>query len=111
MLSSTNPEKLKPERERQDWGIVLIILLMGFLCVIVAAQWALRLSPTWTLNADMGSNLDLNSEFLTRKPVVFFEPVDPAILTQPGWMGGFLTPGVSYSTGTPLPPLTRTVST
>ena len=113
MLSSTNPEKLKPERERQDWGIVLIILLMGFLCVIVAAQWALRLSPTWTLNADMGSNLDLNSEFLTRKPVVFFEPVDPAILTQPAWVNGnvFLTPGVSYSTVTPLPPLTSTVST
>jgi len=108
MSSSTNLEKSKPERERQDWGIVLFILLMGFLCVIVAAQWALRFSPTWTLNADMGSNLDLNREFLTSKPVVFFEPVDPAILTQPSWMGGFLTPGASYSTGTPLPAAIRT---
>jgi uncharacterized repeat protein (TIGR01451 family) len=108
MSPSANPEKSKPERERQDWGIVLIILLIGFLCVIVSAQWALRFSPSWTLNADMGSNLDLNSEFLTSRPVVFFEPVDPAILTQPGWMAGFLTPGANIVTGTPLRAVTRT---
>jgi hypothetical protein len=76
------PKKSKPERERnerQDWAIVLAILLIGLCCVAGAGQYALRLAPNWMLDADMGSNLDLNSEFLTSKPVDFFEPLDPAI--------------------------------
>ncbi|RPI88874.1 MAG: hypothetical protein EHM40_21915 [Chloroflexi bacterium] len=107
----SNPENSKPERERQDWGIVLIILLFGFLCVIVSAQWALRFSPNWQMDADMGSNVDLNSEFLTSRPVGFIEPVDPAILTQPPWGKVFLTAGAKFVAPTPLPPSTATVPT
>jgi uncharacterized repeat protein (TIGR01451 family) len=56
----------------------------------------------------MGSNIDLNSEFLTSRPIAYFEPVDPAILTQPAWVNGnvFLTPGAGNSivkNSTPLP--------
>ena len=83
--------KSKPEnerRERKDWFIVLLILLLGFLCVIVAGQRALLASPSWTLKANMGSGIDPNSDFLT-KPIDFYEPVDPAILTQPAWVRVF----------------------
>jgi hypothetical protein len=98
------------EHERQDWIIVLIILMIGFLCVLVAGQLALRFSPRWTLNTDMDSHLDPNSAFLTRRPNGFIEPVDPSILTQPGWIDVFLTPGASFVTGTPFPVMTRTSS-
>ncbi len=105
-----SPAKSKPERERnerQDWAIVLVILLIGLCCVAGAGQYALRLAPNWQVDTDMESNLDLNSQILTGKPQEFFEPLDPAILTQPGWVNGnvFLTPGavVSFPVGTPLP--------
>jgi uncharacterized repeat protein (TIGR01451 family) len=101
----------KPERhERQDWAIVLILLLIGFLCVILAGQWALHLSPSWKLNTDMGSKLDPNSDFLTDKPVDFIVPLNPDILTKPAWDGLF-TPGVKFVTRTPLPPPPLSVST
>jgi hypothetical protein len=94
------------EHERRDWIIIPVILLLGFLCVILAGQWALRFSPSWKLNADMDSNLDPNRDFLTRRPGGFVEPVDPRILTQPAWINLFLTPDASFITGTPLPTAT-----
>src|SRR5512141_2094085 len=87
-----------PEQERRDWLIIPLILGIGFLCVIIAGQWALRFSPSWELNADMDSNLDPNSEFLTRRPGGFIEPVDPSILTEPVWINLFLTPGAQFPT-------------
>jgi uncharacterized repeat protein (TIGR01451 family) len=94
----------RERHERQDWGIVLLILLIGFLCVIVAGQRAMSFAPRWTLDANVESNIDLNSEFRTSQPVGYFEPLDPAILTQPGWAwaNAFLTPGASIPVGTPL---------
>src|SRR5512132_3077453 len=97
-----------PEQERRDWFIIPIILIIGFLCVIIAGQWALRFSPTWELNTNMDSNLDPNSDFLTRRPSGFIEPVEASILTQPAWLNLFLTPGASFATGTPFPTLTLT---
>ncbi|HMB25400.1 MAG TPA: hypothetical protein VKP08_21305, partial [Anaerolineales bacterium] len=94
--------KAKPEtekRERQDWLIVLLILLIGFMCVLGAGQRALFSAPNWTLNANMESGIDPNTDFRT-KPVGFFEPIDPAILTQPAWVRVFLTPGAKFVTGT-----------
>jgi len=100
---------MKPvERERQDWTvIVLLILVIGFLSVIVAGQRALQFPPGWALNASMDSHIDPNSAFLTSRPYGLIEPVDPSILTQPGWVD-FLTPGVSIVTGTPFPRVTST---
>jgi len=101
------------DRERSDWAIVLIILLLGFLFVIVAGQWALRFSPGWTLDTDMESHLDPNRDFLTGKPKEFIEPVDPAILTQPVWINVMFTPGVSasFATRTPIPESTDALPT
>jgi hypothetical protein len=105
MSTPAKPEASKPERKRQDWLIVLLILLLGFVCVLVAGQYALRFSPTWQADTNMESNIDLNSQLLTGKPQDFFEPVDPAILTQPAWSNIFLTPGASipFINQTPLP--------
>jgi uncharacterized repeat protein (TIGR01451 family) len=91
------------EHERRDWTIILIILLFGFLFVSIAASLAVRLSPTWKLNTNMRSNLDPNSDFLTNRPVNVYGPLDSAILTQPPWLGVFLTPGASFATRTPVP--------
>ena len=91
------------EHERRDRIIVAIILLIGFLCVIVAGRWALSFPPNWELNADMESNLDPNSDFLTRRPSDFIEAVDPSILTPPVWINLFLTPGAQFATRTLIP--------
>jgi uncharacterized repeat protein (TIGR01451 family) len=92
------------EHERRDWVIILIILLIGFLCVILAGSWAIRFAPLWRLDTNMRSNLDPDSDFLTDRPSGFFVPLDPSILTQPVWINGFLTPGASFPTRTPVPP-------
>jgi hypothetical protein len=97
-----------PEQERRDWFIIPMILIIGFLCVIIAGQWALRFAPSWELKTNMDSNLDPNGDFLTRRPGGFVEPVDASILTQPGWLNLFLTPGASFATGTRFPSLTST---
>ncbi len=104
-MKSTKSESER--RERQDWAIVGIILLIGFLCVAVAGQWALRLSPSWELNTDMESNIDPNGEAPAGGPVNFIEPIDPAILTKPPWAALF-TPGAHFETRTPLPPPAKT---
>ena len=97
------------ERERLDWTIVVIIILvLGFLCVIFAGQLAARFAPSWQLQTDMESHLDPNSTFVASRPDGFIEPVDAAILTQPGWINEFLTPGVAIITGTPFPEWTAT---
>ncbi len=92
----------REKEDRRDWIIVLLILLFGFLCILLASGWALRLTPSWRLDSDMESNLDPNGDFLTNKPVDFYEPLDPSILTQPVWADVFLTPGASFKTWTPV---------
>lgn len=105
----TKPEEEK--RERQDWLLVLLILLIGFMCVLGAGQRALFASPNWTMNANMGSGIDPNKDFLT-KPVDVFEPIDANILTQPAWVRVFLTPGAQFVTGTaPVGPVANNVPT
>jgi len=92
-----------PEQERRDWFIIPLILGLGFLCVLMAGQWALRFAPSWKLNANMDSMLDPNSDFLTHRPSGFIEPVDPSILTQPVWINLFLTPGGTFPARTLIP--------
>ena len=99
------------DRERLDWTIVVIIILVvGFVCVNVAGQLALRFSPNWELSTNMDARIDPNGTFVASMPNGFIEPVDPSILTEPGWIGNFLTPGVTITTGTPFPQTTVTSS-
>ncbi len=100
------------EHERRDWMIVAIILLFGLLCVLLSGYWALRFSPSWRLDADMGSNLNPNGDYLTR-PSGFVPALDSDILTQPAWFDIFLTPGAAIPTrirltSTPIPLSTST---
>src|SRR5688500_15483539 len=79
---SSAPTMKAAERERLDWTIVVItILVLGFLLVLIAGQLALRFSPRWELNTYMDSRIDPNSAYLTRRPSGFIEPIDAAILT------------------------------
>lgn len=100
-----------PERERRDWIIFLIILLLGFLCVIFAGGQALRFSPDWKRNTSMDSNINPDSVFLDSHPSEFLEPIDPSILTPPAWFDIFLTPGAVFNTSTPAPPTQIPTST
>ncbi|HLO33311.1 MAG TPA: hypothetical protein VK249_29455 [Anaerolineales bacterium] len=100
----------EPEHERHDWIIIPIILLIGFLCVILAGGWALRFSPNWKLNANMESNINPNIDFLTSRPNGYIEPVDPSILTPPAWINDFLTPGALHIPRTPFPTPTAIAS-
>jgi len=99
------------ENERRNSGIIIIlILLLGFICIILASGWALRFASSWKLDTNMGSNLDPNSDFLTSRPVSFIEPLDPAILTNPAWMDVFLTPGITFPIRTAQPTGTSTLT-
>lgn len=106
-----NGKSKASEHERRDWTIILIILLFGFLCVILAGQWAVRFAPIWKLDTNMQSNLDPNSDFLTNRPVSYYEPLDPSILTQPVWFDVFLTPGASVEARTSIPQTNTPVGT
>jgi len=104
-------QQARERHERRDWIIILLILLIGFTCIVFAGGEALRLSPSWSLNTNMESYLNPNSVF---KPGTLFEPVDPSILTKPAWMNVFLTPGASANTRTPAPtqpPVNTSVAT
>ena len=101
---------------RRDWLIILFIILVGFLCILLTSGWALRLTPSWSLDSDMGSRIDPNSLFLTERAKGYLEPIDESILTLPPWLisDAFLTPN-AFITRTPqptavntLPPSTRT---
>lgn len=100
------------EREKESRDsivLMLLILLLGFFCIILASGWALRFTRSWRLNSNMGSNLNPDSDFLTNMPVGFLEPLDPSILTNPPWFDVFLTPGASFPTQPPkTPPPTPT---
>lgn len=92
---------MKRNDDRRGWILVLFSLLIGLLCVILAGNWAIRLSPTWRLNADMSSRLDPNVAFLTPLPNMIVQPIDPSILTPPVWINVFLTPGATIPTRLP----------
>ena len=85
------------ESEKRDWSVIALILLFGLFAILLAGGWALRFAPRWELDASVESRLDPNRDFLTRRPNGLIEPVDPAILTNPPWMGVYLTPNVSFS--------------
>src|ERR1051325_2828540 len=90
------------EKDSRD-SILLVLLIVGFICIIVTSGWALRFAPSWKLPANMRSNLNPDSDFLTSRPSGFYEPIDQAILTPPDWINIFLTPGSTFLTRTPQP--------
>jgi uncharacterized repeat protein (TIGR01451 family) len=92
------------ESDRRYWILVAVILLVGLLFVLIAGDWAIRFTPSWRLAADMRSQIDPNSVYLTRPVDYVVPPLDPAILTQPVWIEFFLTPGAIVPTRVPVTP-------
>jgi len=91
----------REERESPRRGLLLLILLiilLGILCMFVAGQTAIRLDPSWTANADMGSNQDPNAGFDVDTTPELMGPISSDILTQPVWADLFLTPGAIIPT-------------
>lgn len=82
-------------RGYRDWFIITVIILIGFLLLIIAGSEAMRFSARWQLPANMLSNLNPDSDFLTNRPQNFVEPIDLFILTPPAWIDLFQTPGAT----------------
>lgn len=105
-------EKEKEKDEpRRDFLLVLLIVPLGVLCMFITGQQAIKLAPSWTLAADIGSNLDPNTNFAAQTNPELMEPINANILTQPVWGNFFLTPDAIIPTrviptkaSTPIPP-------
>jgi hypothetical protein len=80
------------DRDRRYWILFALLLLLGVISMLCAGQIAVRALPNWSVNADIGSNIDPNQRYLSQKGTVVFEPILAAILTPPAWKYTFLTP-------------------
>ena len=84
----------KNERDRdRDWRSLLfflLILLLGFACLMLTAQMAVRPDRIWQIPADMLSQLNPDEDTDTGERHV--EPLRPEVLTPPPWAHNFLTP-------------------
>jgi hypothetical protein len=79
------------KRERRDWTLLIFIIPIGIILIIIVGQIAVRLSPIWSVNADMNSNLEPDPN--AAQPLAILQPILPQILTPMAWMGNYLTPG------------------
>ena len=86
------------EEPRRDLLLILLIVPLGVLCMFLTGQQAIKLAPSWTLVADMGSNLDPDVDFAAKTVPELMEPVNSDILTQPVWGNLFLTPNAVIPT-------------
>jgi hypothetical protein len=80
------------ERERRDWALILIILLLGILFMCAASQAGLHMLARWNIPADMHSRIDIQRTFEAYEydEQVIYEQVLPAVLTP--LPSDFLTP-------------------
>jgi hypothetical protein len=82
------------ERDRdRDWRSLLfflVILLLGFVCLMLTAQMAVRPDRMWQIPAGMLSQLNPDEDTDTGERRV--EPLRPEVLTPPPWDPNFLTP-------------------
>ncbi len=104
-----NEQEDTRHKSRRDLLLVLLILPLGVLCMFITGQTAIKLAPSWVLNADMRSFLNPNATFAAGGNQLFIEPLDPGILTLPAWGNLFLTPNAviptrQIPTATPPPP-------
>ena len=86
------------ERERRDWVIFVLILLIGIVMMLCTGQYAVALLPRWSVQADVNSNLNPDDSY-TKQNLAVVEPIKPEILTPPAWQDSILTPAVEL-TGT-----------
>jgi len=80
------------KRDLREWGLLAAVLLLGMVFMLIAGQVALRLQSLWQVNADMGSNIDPDSQYANVHGTLEFEPIQAGILTPAAWSGNYLTP-------------------
>jgi len=98
-LTTTNSQHERVEgreRKQRDWLIFLLLLLLGFVCLLCTAQVATRQLAQWQVPADMFSELNPEKELGTGVTPV--EPLRPEVMTLPWDPDTILTP-----VGTPSP--------
>lgn len=75
--------------ERRDWALIIFIVPIGILLIFIVGQIAIQLLAQWSLFANMRSRLNPDDGL---KPIFFFQPLLPQILTPLPWEDNFLTP-------------------
>ncbi len=90
------------ERDRRDLLLFLLILLLGFVCLFITAQIAVRPTPVWWVSANMFSEID-PAERTPIKEGMTIEPVQPEVMTAAWDPETILTPGGTPAT---VPPAT-----
>ena len=98
-------------RNRRDWLVFLLILLLGFACLLITAQMAVNPERVWRVPANMLSELNPDESLST--PGVPIEPLRPEVMTLPWDPRTILTPGaegtaIAVPVGTFVPALTST---
>ena len=78
------------DRNRRDWLIFLVLLLLGFACLLIAAQMAVRPASIWQVSADMLSELNPDEDRGIEE--VQIEPLRPEVMTPPWDPATILTP-------------------
>src|SRR5512145_3334155 len=71
-------------RPGQEWAVFLLLLLAGIFMIQLAATTATRMPATWSIQANMDSNLDPDQSYVIH-PIFTIEPVRPEIITPPAW--------------------------
>ncbi len=84
------------DRKRREWLIFLLLLLLGFACLLCTAEAAVKQLAEWQVPDDMYSELNPDEEFGTE--VMPVEPLRPEVMTLPWDPDTILTP-----VGTPSP--------
>ena len=74
------------DRDRRDLLLFLLVLLLGFVCLLIAAQIAVWPDPVWEVPADMLSELNPDEVLGTEGERI--EPLRPEVMTPlPGIQG------------------------
>lgn len=83
MAATGSENKYDGGRERRELLLFLLILLLGFICLLAAAQIAVRPDRLWPVSANMLSELDPDEGFDSGGVAV--EPLRPEVMTPPPW--------------------------
>jgi fimbrial isopeptide formation D2 family protein/uncharacterized repeat protein (TIGR01451 family) len=96
------------EHRQRERFLFAVLLLFGIGILLYVGKIAIGIAPNWEVAANMRSNLDPNSDFLTRKNSGLIEPLNPDILTLPAWLDIFFTPNATLPINPVItPPATR----
>ena len=71
------------ERKRRDWLVFLLILLLGFVCLLITAQLAVKPKRVWQVYANMLSELKPDATLYAGQGGI--PPLRPEVLTPPSW--------------------------